>query len=113
MRYTVRKGLESPCMIRGFLSSDYWIFVGCCAAALVLLFLSVRTGIMTGDWTLTLLFVTVSLPLLPVLGHKLRKKARPTKFRESKYGMTVSNLTINRQLLKKKQDERGRGIQHT
>ena len=48
MRYTVRKGLESPCMIRGFLSSDYWIFVGCCAAALVLLFLSVRTGIMTG-----------------------------------------------------------------
>ena len=74
MRYTVRKGLESPCMIRGFLSS---------------------------------------LPLLPVLGHKLRKKARPTKFRESKYGMTVSNLTINRQLLKKKQDERGRGIQHT
>ena len=55
MKYTIRKGLESPCMIRGFLSSDYWIFVGCCAAALILLFLSVRTGIMTGDWTLTLL----------------------------------------------------------
>ena len=60
MRYTVRKGLESPCMIRGFLSSDYWIFVGCCAAALVLLFLSVRTGIMTGDWTLTLLVLSAA-----------------------------------------------------
>lgn len=113
MKYTVRKGLESPCMIRGFLSSDYWIFVGCCSTALVLLFLGIRSGIMTGDWTLTLLVLLVSLPVLPVLGHKLRKKAQPTKFRESKYGMTVSNLTINRQLLKKKQDERGRSIQHT
>ena len=113
MRYTVRKGLESPCMIRGFLSSDHWIFVGCCAAALILLFLSVRIGIMDSDWTQALLVLFVSLLVLPVLRHKLRKKARPTKFRESKYGMTVSNLTINRQLLKKKQDERGRGIQHT
>jgi len=113
MRYTVRKGLESPCMIRGFLSSDYWIFVGCCAATLVLLFLSVRTGIMTGDWTLTLLVLLVSLPLLPALAYRFRKKARPTKFRKSKYGITVSNLTINRQLLKKKQDERRRSIQHT
>ena len=49
MKYTIRKGLESPCMIRGFLSSDYWIFVGCCAAALILLFLSVRIGIMDSD----------------------------------------------------------------
>ena len=103
MKYTIRKGLESPCMIRGFLSSDYWIFVGCCAAALILLFLSVRIGIMDSDWTQALL----------VLRHKLRKKAQSTKFRESKYGMTVSNLIINRQLLKKKQDERRRSIQHT
>lgn len=41
MRYKVRKGLESPCMIRGLLSGDYWIFVGCCSAAFVL-FVSIR-----------------------------------------------------------------------
>ena len=36
--YRIRKGLESPCMIRGLLSGDYWIFVGCCSAAFVLFF---------------------------------------------------------------------------
>ena len=41
MRYKVRKGLESPCMIRGLLSGDYWIFVGCCSAAFVLFFLGI------------------------------------------------------------------------
>lgn len=45
MRYRIRKGLESPCMIRGLLSGDYWIFVGCCSAAFVLFFLGIRAGI--------------------------------------------------------------------
>ena len=45
MRYRIRKGLESPCMIRGLLSGDYWIFVGCCSAAFVLFFLGIRAVI--------------------------------------------------------------------
>ena len=35
MRYKVRKDWRVPCMIRGLLSGDYWIFVGCCSAAFV------------------------------------------------------------------------------
>lgn len=111
MRYKIRKGLESPCMIRGFLSSDYWIFVGCCGGALVLLFLSIRSGITTGGWDRTLLVLLVSLAGLPALRHKLKKKARPTKFRESGHGMTVSYLSLNRRIPRK--NERRRTIQHT
>jgi len=106
MKYTIRKGLESPCMIGGFLSSDYWIFVGSCGGVIILFFLSIRSGIMTGSWSQTLLIFLAGLVGLPILRHRLKKKAQSTKFRESKNSITVSNLKINRKLLKKRQDER-------
>lgn len=96
MRYIVRKGLESFCMIWGFFLLDYWIFVGCCVVVFVLFFLSVCIGIMIGDWILMLLVFLVLLLLLLVLGYKFRKKVWLMKFRELKYGMIVSNLIINR-----------------
>ena len=101
MRYKVRKGLESPCMIRGLLSGDYWIFVGCCSAAFVLFFLGIRAGISAGNWT------------LPLLLYKLKKKARPQKFKETGKEINISNLDINRVLTKKEHNEIRRGIQHT
>jgi len=113
MRYKIRKGLESPCMIRGLLSGDYWIFVGCCAAAIILFFLGIRAGISAGSWALFQLTLVLSLPGLPAMLYMLKKKARPTKFRETRYGMNVSNLEINRILIKKERNESGRGIQHT
>ena len=42
-------------MIRGLLSGDYWIFVGCCSAAFVLFFLGIRAGISAGNWNLPVL----------------------------------------------------------
>lgn len=82
MRYKVRKGLESPCMIRGLLSGDYWIFVGCCSAAFVLFFLGIRAGISAGNWNLPVLVLVISLPTLPLLLYKLKKKADPKSSRK-------------------------------
>lgn len=79
MRYKVRKGLESPCMIRGLLSGDYWIFVGCCSAAFVLFFLGIRAGISAGNWNLPVLVLVISLPTLPLLLYKLKKKGTTPK----------------------------------
>lgn len=79
MRYRIRKGLESPCMIRGLLSGDYWIFVGCCSAAFVLFFLGIRAGISAGNWNLPVLVLVISLPTLPLLLYKLKKKGTAPK----------------------------------
>ena len=49
-------------MIRGLLSGDYWIFVGCCSAAFVLFFLGIRAGISAGNWNLPVLVLVISLP---------------------------------------------------
>ena len=90
-------------MIRGLLSGDYWIFVGCCSAAFVLFFLGIRAGISAGNW---------NLPVL-VLLYKLKRKARPQKFKETGKEINISNLDINRVLTKKEHNEIRRGIQHT
>ncbi len=103
MRYRIRKGLESPCMIRGLLSGDYWIFVGCCSAAFVLFFLGIRAGISAGNWNLPVLVLVISLPTLPLLLYKLKRKARPQKFKETGKEINISNLDINRVLTKKKE----------
>ncbi len=79
MRYRIRKGLESPCMIRGLLSGDYWIFVGCCSAAFVLFFLGIRAGISAGNWNLPVLVLVISLPTLPLLLYKPEKKGTAPK----------------------------------
>lgn len=101
MRYRIRKGLESPCMIRGLLSGDYWIFVGCCSAAFVLFFLGIRAGISAGNWNLPVLVLVISLPTLPLLLYKLKRKARPQKFKETGKEINISNLDINRVLTKR------------
>lgn len=111
MRYRIRKGLESPCMIRGLLSGDYWIFVGCCSAAFVLFFLGIRAGISAGNWNLPVLVLVISLPTLPLLLYKLKRKARPQKFKETGKEINISNLDINRVLTKKEHNEIRRGIQ--
>lgn len=68
-------------MIRGLLSGDYWIFVGCCSAAFVLFFLGIRAGISAGNWNLPVLVLVISLPTLPLLLYKLKRKARPQSSR--------------------------------
>ena len=55
MKYTVRKGLESPCTIRGMLARDYWVFMGLCALLALMGFMGLRSGISSGNWQLLLL----------------------------------------------------------
>ena len=95
-------------MIRGLLSGDYWIFVGCCSAAFVLFFLGIRAGISAGNWNLPVLVLVISLPTLPLLLYKLKRK-----FKETGKEINISNLDINRVLTKKEHNEIRRGIQHT
>lgn len=68
-------------MIRGLLSGDYWIFVGCCSAAFVLFFLGIRAGISAGNWNLPVLVLVISLPTLPLLLYKLKKRHGPKNSR--------------------------------
>lgn len=69
-------------MIRGLLSGDYWIFVGCCSAAFVLFFLGIRAGISAGNWNLPVLVLVISLPTLPLLLYKLKKRHDPKSSRK-------------------------------
>lgn len=69
-------------MIRGLLSGDYWIFVGCCSATFVLFFLGIRAGISAGNWNLPILVLVISLPTLPLLLYKLKKKGTAPKIQE-------------------------------
>ena len=77
-------------MIRGLLSGDYWIFVGCCSAAFVLFFLGIRAGISAGNWNLPVLVLVISLPTLPLLLYKLKRKARPQKFKAEKQAICAA-----------------------
>lgn len=96
MKYTIRKGLESPCKIRGFLSSDYWILVSVSSGCIILLLLGLRSGIMTGDWSLCFLSIIGFLTAIPLLINKFRKNARSRKFDETKKEFTVSNFHLNK-----------------
>ena len=48
-----------------------------------------------------------------LLLYKLKRKARPQKFKETGKEINISNLDINRVLTKKEHNEIRRGIQHT
>lgn len=51
--------------------------------------------------------------ILTLLLYKLKRKARPQKFKETGKEINISNLDINRVLTKKEHNEIRRGIQHT
>lgn len=73
MKYNFRKGLESPCKIRGFLSTDYWILVAALSGAIILFILGIRSGIMAGDWNICIMTLICSIIVFPVLVKKFRK----------------------------------------
>lgn len=98
MRHKIRKGLETPCMIKGLLSSDYWMFVGIAAATLILGVLGVRSGFSGGSWMLALAAGVFAVTGLPVIRKKFKEKARPKKFDTPKKEITISNLFIHRKL---------------
>lgn len=114
-RYEIQdqKRTGEPLHDTGASFRDYWIFVGCCSAAFVLFFLGIRAGISAGNWNLPVLVLVISLPTLPLLLYKLKRKARPQKFKETGKEINISNLDINRVLTKKEHNEIRRGIQHT
>lgn len=106
MRYIVRKGLESPCKIRGFLSSDYWLLIGILGAFIVLFILGIRSGIMSGDWNICLVSIIGAITVVPIVVRKFRKNARSKKFDEIKQELTVSNFLLNK-IIRKHENRRG------
>lgn len=106
MKYTVRKGLESPCTIRGMLARDYWVFMGLCALLALMGFMGLRSGISSGNWQLLLLCLVGAPVLLPTVYIKLRRKARSKKFDISKTETSLSNLPLRRLLANLQKEER-------
>lgn len=105
MKLKYRKGFESPCKIRGFLSTDYWILVGSISAELILLFLTFRSAITTGDWSNLFLIIVLGVIGIPILSYKLKQKARSKKFDENKCDIYISNLDISKKLIKHRNNE--------
>ena len=95
MKYTIRKGLESPCKIWGFLSSDYWILVAIIAAIIILFVLGLRSGIMNGDWNLSIIAFIGAITIIPIMVTKFKKNVRNRKFDEIKREFTISNFQLN------------------
>ncbi|WP_304326650.1 hypothetical protein [Phocaeicola plebeius] len=100
MKYTIRKGLESPCKIRGFLSTDYWILVAAGAASIILFVLGVRSGIISGNWSTCIMTIICSFALFPILIRKFRKNAKSKKFDEIKKEYTISNFQLSHTIRK-------------
>lgn len=100
MKYTIRKGLESPCKIRGFLSTDYWILVAALSGAVILFILGIRSGIMAGDWSTCIMTPIFSTIAFPVLVKKFRKNAKSKKFDEIKKEYTISNFQLSHTIRK-------------
>lgn len=100
MKYTIRKGLESPCKIRGLLSTDYWLMVAWLSSMLIMLFLSIRSGFTGGNWDLFLLITIISITVTPFLYCRLKGRARERKFDERKQEITISNLTVFKTIMK-------------
>lgn len=105
MKYTIRKGLESPCKIRGFLSSDYWILVAIIAAIIILFVLGLRSGIMNGDWNLSIIAFIGAITIIPIMVTKFKKNVRNRKFDEIKREFTISNFQLNHTIRKMRTDE--------
>ena len=105
MKHTVYKGLESPCMIKGFLSTDYWMYVGCLGAAVIFIVLSLRSSFQTGEWDQFLLIAACCIVVLPIIRHQLKKKARPMKFSEKKEVITINNFSITKILINREKNE--------
>lgn len=101
MKYTVRKGLESPCKIRGFLSSDYWILVGTLSSAAILFTLGLRSGIISGNWNLSMITLATAIIVIPLLVRRFRRNARSRKFDETRHEHTISNFELSRIIRKK------------
>lgn len=102
MKYKIRKGFETPCKIKGFLSTDYWLFVGSCGAVIILLFLGVRSGITSGDWSQALMFLLIGIIGLPMFSYKLKQKAKSKKYDVRRESITISNLEISKKLIRRK-----------
>lgn len=100
MKHSFRKGLESPCKIRGFLSTDYWILVAALSGAIILFILGIRSGIMLGDWSTCTMTLICSIVVFPVLVKKFRKNARNKKFDEIKKEYTISNFQLSHTIRK-------------
>ena len=105
MKYTVRKGLETPCKIRGFLSSDYWILVGALSSVAILFTLGLRSGIYSGNWNLSIMTAVAGIVVIPSLIRRFRKNARSKKFDETKHEHTISNFELSR-TIRKNEDRR-------
>lgn len=102
MKYTIRKGLETPCKIRGLLSYDYWMLVGALGGYAILAILGLRNGIISGEWNMLLLSILLCISTIPVLYRKFKKNARIKKFDETRREFTISNFEITKILSRKK-----------
>ncbi len=102
MKYTIRKGLETPCKIRGLLSYDYWMLVGALGGYAILAILGLRNGIISGEWNMLLLSILLCISTIPVLYKKFKKNARIKKFDETRREFTISNFEITKILSRKK-----------
>lgn len=105
MKHSFRKGLESPCKIRGFLSTDYWILVAALSGAFILFILGLRSGIMVGNWSTCIMTIICSIVLFPILIRKFRKNAKSKKFDEIKKEYTISNFQLSHTIRKMRTEE--------
>lgn len=86
-------------MIKGFLSTDYWVFVACLGAAVVLNILSLRTALTTSDFSGFFSTLLCSFIFLPLIRYKLKQKAKSKKFKEERNVSTINNFKISKLLI--------------
>lgn len=94
MTFKIRKGLEAPCKIKGLLSTDYWLMTGWLSAMAILLFLGVRSGFTSGEWSQCMHVILITAVGTPLIYKKLKGKARSRKYDEVKRDITISNLHL-------------------
>lgn len=102
MDYKVRKGIESPCKIRGLLVQDFYRMLGYCGFAAALLLLEVRSWLedSTGAGELLVMFLLLAAGGLLLL-RKFNKNASRKKYRPPYWEKTVTNRSVRSTLMRK------------
>lgn len=107
MDYKVRKGIETPCKIRGLLVHDFYLMLGYCGFAAALLLLEVKSRLedSTGTGELTVIFLLAAVVGF-LLFRKFDRNASRKKYRPPYWERTVTNRNVRNTLMKKQIDYR-------
>lgn len=94
MGYKVRKGLETPLLLKGLTVRLFYVRIAIIAIMVLFLLGTLVAAAKSRSWVMALFAIIVFLLLLWGLSMFLRKKSKTVKFKFTKQESTITNRDI-------------------